>query len=190
MMKIKLSEYAKRNGVTRQTAYKWWRDGKLNGVQLETGTILVNVEETNEKQGVILYARVSSSQNKDNLENQMDRLKNYASAKGYVVKQEVKEIGSGLNDNRKQLQKILNKNDWDTIIVEHKDRLTRFGFNYIQTLLNKNRQKIEVINETNDETDLLDDLTSVITSFCARIYGQRRSKRKTEKIIKELNDND
>lgn len=190
MNRIKLSDYAKMNGVTRQTAYKWWRDGKLDGIQLDTGTILINQENDMEVKGVVLYSRVSSSQNKDNLEAQLKRLKDYAAAKGYKTAYEIKEIGSGLNDKRKQLKNILEKNDWDIIIVEHKDRLTRFGFNYIETLLNKNNQKIEVINNTTDETDLLDDLTSIITSFCARIYGQRRSKRKTEKIIEELNNNE
>lgn len=75
------------------------------------------------------------------------------------------------------------------IIVEHKDRLTRFGFNYIETLLNTKNKEIVVINHLEDDNDLLEDLVSVITSFCARIYGQRRSKRKTEKIIQELKDN-
>lgn len=190
MKRIKLSEYAKQNGVTRQTAYRWWRNGELNGIQLSTGTILINQEINTNEKGAVLYSRVSSSQNKNNLKTQAKRLKDYAAAKGYNVKYDIQETGSGLNDNRKQLQSILLKNDWDVIIVEHKDRLTRFGFNYISTLLEKTEQRIEVINETTDETDLLDDLTSIITSFCARIYGQRRSRRKTEKIIEELNKND
>jgi predicted site-specific integrase-resolvase len=71
--------------------------------------------------------------------------------------------------------------------VEHKDRLTRFGFKYIESLMELQGRKIEVINNLDDKDDLIQDFVSVITSFCARIYGQRRSKRSTEKLIKELN---
>ena len=72
-------------------------------------------------------------------------------------------------------------------MVEHKDRLTRFGFNYIEVLLEKSQQRVEVINYIQEEKeDLINDLVSIITSFCARIYGQRRTKRKTEDLIKEL----
>ena len=71
--------------------------------------------------------------------------------------------------------------------MEHKDRLTRFGFNYIETLLKTKEIKIEIINEAVEEkADLIEDLVSIITSFCARIYGQRRTKRKTEKIIEVI----
>ena len=77
------------------------------------------------------------------------------------------------------------------IIVEHKDRLTRFGFNYIETLLENENRKIEVINvinySENHKEDFVADFVSIITSFCAIIYGQRRTKRKTEKLIELLN---
>jgi resolvase-like protein len=141
----------------------------------------------NEKRAV-LYARVSTSENRANLETQMERLKNYANAKGYKITNEVKEVGSGLNDKRKKLNSILeNREDYDFIIVEHKDRLTRFGFNYLEAFMKSDKKEIEVINDvSNNKEDLIQDFVSIITSFCARIYGQRRSRRKTEKIIKEL----
>jgi predicted site-specific integrase-resolvase len=75
----------------------------------------------------------------------------------------------------------------DIIVVEHKDRLTRFGLNYIQKLLEMQNRKIEVINNfDNDSDELMQDFVSIITSFCARLYGKRRTKRNTEKLIKEL----
>lgn len=75
------------------------------------------------------------------------------------------------------------------IVVEHKDRFARFGFNAYKVLLNNEGRDIEVVNEAeNGKEDLLQDLVSIITSFCARLYGQRRCKRKTERIIKELQD--
>jgi predicted site-specific integrase-resolvase len=92
-----------------------------------------------------------------------------------------------LNDNRKKLQRILNDRSVGLIIVEHKDRLTRFSFNYIQTLLNLDDRHIEIVNEVDtDKQDLIQDFVSVITSFCARLYGQRRTKRKTEELIEQL----
>jgi predicted site-specific integrase-resolvase len=185
---MKLSQYAKQNNITYKAAYEHWKKGIIKGKQLPTGTIVVEDGANSQIQyGVILYARVSSSENKINLDSQIERLKNYAAARGYKVAKEIKEIGSGLNDNRKQLTEILSSEKWDVIVVEHKDRLTRFGFNYIETLCKTKGKTIEVINNTDDkQEDLMGDLVSIVTSFCARIYGLRRSKRKTEKLISEL----
>ena len=98
----------------------------------------------------------------------------------------VKEFGSGLNDERKQLSKILQDNQYDKIIVEHKDRLTKFGFNWIQ-LLTGNR--IEVINEAKEkDEDIIKDLISIIHCFSARIYGLRRSQRFDTKIRQVIED--
>jgi hypothetical protein len=185
---MKLSQYAKQNNITYKAAYEHWKKGIIKGKQLPTGTIVVEDGANSQIQyGVILYARVSSSENKTNLDSQIERLKNYAAARGYKVAKEIKEIGSALNDNRKQLIEILSSEKWDVIVVEHKDRLTRFGFNYIETLCKTKGKTIEVINNTDDkQEDLMGDLVSIVTSFCARIYGLRRSKRKTEKLISEL----
>ena len=192
---IKVSEYAERMSLHIRTVYRYYHSGKIQGYQDDvTGTIFILnpfKKEINSRldKAVVLYARVSSSENKDNLEKQLDRLRLYANAKGYQVVKEIKEIGSGLNDNRAKLNNLL-KNDLDIfsiLLVEHKNRLTRFGFNYLDIMLNTHNKKIEVINLVdNDREDLVQDFISVITSFCARVYGQRRSKRKTEALIKEL----
>ena len=192
---IKVSEYAKRMSLHIRTVYRYYHSGKIQGYQDDvTGTIFIlnpfkKEVEANLNTTVVLYVRVSSSENKDNLEKQLDRLRLYANAKGYRVVKEIKEIGSGLNDNRAKLNNLL-KNDLDTfsiLLVEHKDRLTRFGFNYIDIMLKTHNKRLEVINLVdNDREDLVQDFISVITSFCAGVYGQRRSKRKTEALIKEL----
>lgn len=186
-MKYKISEYAKLNHVQYRTVWNWIKQGKVKIERTETGRVLIVVDEPINDSIVVIYARVSSSENKDNLERQAQRLIDYANAKGYKVEKVVKEVGSGLNDNRPKLQSILADKSINLILVEHKDRLTRFGFNYIQTLLANSNRAVEVVNNLeNPKEDLIADFTSVITSFCARIYGQRRSKRKTEKLIKEL----
>ena len=176
-------------GLDYRTVWNWYKEGKIpNAYQTHSGTIIIPDEEIEHKQeyGVILYARTSSSQNKELLDNQVERLKNYATSRGYKIKQIVKEFGSGLNDERKQLSKILQDNQYDKIIVEHKDRLTRFGFNWIQ-LLTGNR--IEVINEAKEkDEDIIKDLISIIHCFSARIYGLRRSQRFDTKIRQIIED--
>ncbi len=99
----------------------------------------------------------------------------------------VKEIGSGVNDNRPKFLALLADPSIGRIVIEHKDRGTRFGFRYIETLLKTYGREIEVVNQAQNSTeDLLADLSSIVYSFCARLYGQRRAKRKTEKIGQEL----
>lgn len=185
---MKLSQYAKQNNLSYQTAWNHWKKGIINAKQLPSGTIVVEDDsENNNKNICVIYTRVSSSENKLNLDSQADRLYQYAIVKGYQIYKIVKEIGSGVNDSRPKLIDILQDNNYSVLIVEHKDRLTRFGFNYIETLFKSIGKSIEVINlSDNNKSDLLEDLTSIITSFCARIYGQKRYKRKTEKIIEEL----
>jgi predicted site-specific integrase-resolvase len=189
---MKLSDYAKSKSISYRTAHRHWQLGYLQGEQLPSGTIVVYEEEDIHyeiEKKAILYARVSSSENKTNLEAQLVRLRNYASAKGYTIIREIKEIGSGLNDHRQQLEKILQDDSWNILIVEYKDRLARFGLNYLSILLNKQNKNIEVINETfGEKEDLMQDFVSIITSFTARLYGLRRSKRKTEEIIKQLKE--
>lgn len=188
---MKLREYAKNLGVTYQTAWNHYKNKQIPGAyQLPTGTVIIpdTTENIIPEYGVILYARTSSSQNKKLLETQVDRLKNYAAAKGYKVKQVVKEYGSGLNDERKQLTKILKDNQYDKIIIENKDRLTRFGFNWLQLLTNN---RIEVINTCEDkDEDLVKDLISIIHCYSARIYGLRRSQNIKNKIQFFLENSD
>jgi len=189
---MKLSEYAKLYGVTYRTAWNHWKTGKVSGIQLPTGTVVLqNVQKSIpiDENTVCIYTRVSSSENKDNLNRQAERLYEYAAAKGYKIKHIIKEIGSGVNDSRKKLNTILTKYDYNVLLVEHKDRLTRFGYNYLELLLRECGKRIEVVNDTEDQThDLMEDFISIITSFCARLYGLRRSKRKTEKLITELSN--
>ena len=193
---MKLSTYAKKLGIHYQTAWNLFNAGQIKGYKLPTGTIIITEEENvkpfnDNKIKAVLYARVSSHEQKDDLQRQSERLSLYASAKGYIAYKNIQEIGSGLNDNREKLKNILNKelNNFDVLLVEHKDRLTRFGFNYIELLLNDNNIQIEIINPIlDDKEDLIQDFVSIITSFCARIYGQRRNKRKTEKLIRELSN--
>lgn len=186
---MKLSDYAKKNQVTQRTVWNWIKSGQVKFEKTKTNRTLIvfDEEDINKRLNVAVYARVSSSENKSNLETQKERLISYANAKGYMVKEVVTEIGSGLNDERPKLEKILTNRNIDIIIVEHKDRLARFGVNYLQKLLELDGRKIEIINPiNNDRDDLMQDFVSIITSFCARLYGLRRTKRQTESLIKQI----
>jgi putative resolvase len=186
---MKLIDYAHKMGISYKTAWRWYKAGKLPGKQMDTGTILV-MEDAPERQAppnVAVYARVSSAETRSNLESQAERLVAYCAARGYPVVKVVKEVGSGINDARPQFLALLADPSIGMIVVEHTDRATRFGFRYIETLLQVQGREIEVVNQAENNTeDLLADLTSIIYSFCARLYGQRRAKRQTEKIVQEL----
>lgn len=192
---MKLSEYARRIGVKRHTAYRWFKRGEIpNAVQLPSGTIYVPDEifetDMKSKQGLtVVYARVSSSEyRKTQLETQAERLTQFAIANGWVVDRVIKEVGSGLNDERKKLTELLLSDEpIARIIVEHKDRLTRFGFNFLEILAKKQGFEIIVVNPTViDREDLMQDFASIITSFCDQLYSKRRVKRKTEELIQIL----
>jgi putative resolvase len=186
---VKLSEYAKQQGISYRTAFRWWQAGQIPGYQAATGTIIVHdpAVVTAAPQRVAIYARVSSHEHQANLDRQAGRLVSYCAEKGYSVSKVVKEIASGVNDSRPKLLALLEDHAITLIVVEHRDRLTRFGFRYLETLLRGQGRSIEVVNQAENETEeLLSDLTSIIYSFCARLYGQRRAKRKTEAIVQQL----
>lgn len=188
---MKLSAYAKLKGVCYRTAWNWYNDGKIpNAEQMDNGTIIVNSKIIIQKStNVVLYARVSSYPKKDDLDRQLARLREYASANGFIIQKEYKEIASGMNDNRKMLNKILLNTEHKTIIVENKDRLTRFGYNYIKNLLEIQDRNIIVINESSSaDDDLMKDLISIITSFCCRLYGMRRGLNKAKGLKQELSN--
>ncbi len=188
---MKLSTYAKQQGISYSTALRWWKAGQIKGYQAPTGTIIVTVDEPKHTvQKVAIYARVSQASHKANLERQAERLSQYCEVKGYQVTAVVKEIASGVNESRPKLLSLLKDTSITLLVVEHRDRLTRFGFHYIETLLETQGRQVEVVNVAeNDKEDLLDDLANIIYSMCARLYGQRRAKRKTERIVQELQTN-
>ena len=195
---IKLREWAKRQGIHHNTAYRWFHEGLIDGAYQEPTTKSIFVKIPKEEKEiknkdtnrVILYARVSSTTNKYSLEGQIERMRDYSAAKGYTIVCEIKEIASGLNENRNKFNSILKRDDYDILLVEHKDRLTRFGYNYIEMLLNSKNQKVEIINKVENKSkteELTEDFVAIVTSFCGRIYGTNR-KKKTKEIIDTIKE--
>jgi putative resolvase len=183
---MKLSEWARREGVHYQTAWEWWKKGILPvpARQLPTGTILVDVPGTPSTPGVtVVYCRVSSADQKDDLERQAGRVVAEATRRGMTVSRVVSEIGSGLNGNRAKLHKLLADPTVTTIVVEHRDRLARFGFEHLASALSATGRKIVVLNDEETTDDLVRDITEVLTSMCARLYGKRSAANRARRAI-------
>lgn len=187
---LSLSNWAKANDYSCRGAYNRFLRGDLpEARKTTTGRIVVDVNDDIIPLTTAVYARVSSHKQKNDLDRQADRMVQFANAKGWVVSQVIKEIASGLNDKRPKLSKLLASTGRLRIVSEHKDRLTRFGFHYLELLLDG-----EIIianledNDCNDRNDLMQDLISVITSMTAKYYGQRRGSKKTKKLISELEE--
>ncbi len=183
---MKLSDWARKNEIDYKTAYRLFRSGKFPRPveQLATGTILVHEPEVSRvAPASALYACVSSHDQKADLERQMQRLRDFAAATGVPVKREVTEVGSGLNGHRKNLLAILADPLITVIVVEHRDRLARFGSEYIEAALSSSGRRLMVINDTEMTNDLVQDMTDVLTSFCARLYGRRSAKNRARKAM-------
>jgi len=183
-----LNNYARDHGIKYRAA---WNRFKANLIPTafkdEFGRILIPEDKPDRPLKVVCYARVSSSQNKSNLESQAERIVHFANLSGLPVHTIIKEIGSGLNDQRPKLSKLLSDIEVTHIVVEHKDRLTRFGFNYLKGWMASRQCEIVIINKVDtDKDDLMQDFISLVTSMVARLYGLRRSKRKTEELIRTL----
>lgn len=178
---MKLSAYAEKLGISYKTAWRWWKEGKLDAYQTETGTVIVR-EQIEAATGIALYVRVSSADQKDDLARQRERLQTYAIARGYMVSRIVTEVASGLNDSRPQLTALLKDASIGVIVVEHKERLTRFGFNYMVTLLEMQGRRVEVVFPDEIKDDLVADFIAIITSMSARLYGRRGNKQRVARI--------
>lgn len=150
--------------------------------QLPTGTWIVHVENSKEG-GVALYARVSSADQKADLDRQLVRLTEHAVAKKMQIVDTVKEVGSGLNGHRKGMMRLLRDPKAQTILVEHRDRLMRFGFEYVEAALAAQGRNVVVIEPEEMTDDIVRDLHEVIVSMCARLYGKRSAKNRAQKAL-------
>ncbi len=183
---MKLSEWAKKQGISYRTALRWFHGGTLpvEAEQVSTGTIIVKVETVLEDKKMALYACVSSSDQKPNLDSQVVRLTQFAVEKKLLIEEVITEIGSAMNGKRPKLLKLLRDQSVKIIVVEHRDRLIRFGFEYLEAALAAQGRSILVVDSSEVKDDLIRDMTEVLTSFCARLYGKRAAKHKAEKAIR------
>ncbi len=190
-------EYLK---VSPNTLKVWKDNGIIKTKILSKKKILydidsvLNVENNEDRRKNVIYARVSSTSQKTSLDNQIELIKSYMLSKGIQPDEIYSEIASGLNDNRKELNRLLfniQNNEIKTVYISFKDRLTRFGFNYFKEIFKNNNTEI-VILDSNEETnkdfqqELAEDLISVIHHYSTKLYSNRKKKiKEIEKIIQE-----
>jgi predicted site-specific integrase-resolvase len=183
---MKLSVWAKQQGIAYKTAWRMWKLGQLPipAEQLPTGTIIVHPSAATVEQGTALYARVSSADQKGDLDRQVARLSEFAAINKLRVVDVVKEIGSGLNGHRRAMIKTLRNPSINAIAVEHRDRLMRFGIEYVEAALTAQGRKLIVVDLEEVKDDIVRDLHEVIVSLCARLYGKRSAKNRAKRAIK------
>lgn len=189
-------EWAAREGLNPQTVWKWCRTGKMP-VPVEhtpSGMWLVHDPkyETPTPDGnegrTVCYARVSSADQKDDLKRQADRLKAFAIGMGVEDPEVVMETGSGMNDRRRKLNRLLSDPTVTSIIVEHRDRLARMNAGLVESALKAQGRQVIIVDDTELDDDLVRDMTEVLTSFCARLYGRRAAKHKAEAALRAAHD--
>jgi putative resolvase len=171
--------------VHYQTAWKWFHDGTLPvpATQTESGTILVHPElATTSASSVGLYARVSSHDQRADLDRQVARLSEWAAGR-QVVRVEA-EVGSGMNGSRPKLRRLLGDPQVGTVVVEHRDRLARMNTELVEAALSAQGRRLVVLDPGEVDDDLVRDMTEVLTSFCARLYGRRSARNRAQKALR------
>ena len=175
-------EYQKRYNISPQLFYLWRTTGKLQTKELVKNHHLVWVEDepSNNPRVVAVYGRVSTSKQKQDLSNQIDVLKKYVISNGSNPKV-FSDIGSGMNEKRPGLISLMNEivqNKISKVVISHKDRLTRFGFGYLETIFKMYNTEIEIINLEDDKSfqeELTEDLIAIIHNFSMKFYGKRKN---------------
>jgi putative resolvase len=183
---MKLSVWAERQGIGYQAAWRMFKSHKLPvpAKQLPTGTIIV--DDRPQDAGVALYARVSSHDQKKDLEAQIGRLAVFAANQKLTVIKTVSEVGSGLNGHRQGLMRLLSEPKVRTIVVEHRDRLMRFGAEYVEAALAADGRKLLVVDASEFKDDLVQDVIAVLISMCARLYGRRSASNRAKRALTAL----
>jgi putative resolvase len=186
---MKLAAWARANGVHPQTAYRWFRQGTMPvpARRLPSGTILVQVPGSDHNGGLdrraVLYARVSAHDQRGELDRQVTRLSRWATTQGVTVAEVVTEVGSGLNGRRPKLRRVLADPRAAMIVVEHRDRLARFGVEHLEAALSAQGRRLVMVDPGETSDDLMGDMIEVLTSFCARLYGRRGARNRALRAV-------
>ena len=201
----KPKDFAELLGVSVKTLQRWDRDGILKANRTPTDRRYYTydqylqfkgIQTDNDIRDVVIYVRVSTRNQKDDLQNQVEFLKQFCNAKGIIVNQCIEDFGSGLNYNRKKWNKLLEEvmeNKIKTIVISSKDRFIRFGYDWFEKFCEKFNTKIIIVNNEalSPNEELVQDIISILHVFSCRLYGLRKYKNQIkgdEEIAKELQD--
>ena len=201
----KPKDFAELLGVSVKTLQRWDREGTLKANRTPTDRRYYTYDQylqfkgintENDDRQVVIYARVSTRDQKDDLQDQVSFLRQFCNARGMIVDQCIEDYGSGLNYNRKKWNQLLDEvmdQKIKTIIVTHKDRFIRFGYDWFERFCMKFNTTIMIVNneELSPQEELVQDIVSILHVFSCRLYGLRKYKKQIEKdedIAKELQD--
>jgi predicted site-specific integrase-resolvase len=179
---MNLAAWAQRNGVARVTAYCWFHAGLLP-VPARTVGRLILVDEPSEKACACLrtgvYARVSSADQKADLDRQVARVTAWATAQQIAVDKVVTEVGSAFNGYRRKFLALLGDPSVGRIVVEHRDRFCRFGSEYVQAAVAAQRRELAVVDAAEVDEDLVGDMTEIVMSM----YGKRAAENRANRVL-------
>lgn len=199
---MRIQEFADKIGVTTTTLRNWDRNGILPAKRTKTGQRFYTDDDYNTYIGVSKttrksygYARVSSRKQQSSLTNQVSFLRNYINNSGNIVETILTDIGSGLNYQRPQWNKLLTmvmQDQVDTIYITYKDRFVRFGFDWFENLCKTHQTKIVIVNneDTSPESEMIQDLISIVHVFSCRIYGLRKYNKSLKEDEKHVENTD
>jgi predicted site-specific integrase-resolvase len=183
---MNLAAWAERNGVARVTAYRWFRAGLLPVSARRVGRLILmdeSIGEAGPRARTAVYARVSSADQKADLDRQVARVTAWVMHQQIPVDKVVVEVGSALNGHRRKFLALLGDPSVHRIVVEHRDRLCRFGSEYVQAALAAQGQELVVVDTAEVDDDLLRDMTEILTSMCARLYGKRAAGNRAKRAL-------
>jgi len=203
---LRPKEVCQRLGISYSTLSRWVREGRIRAVRTAGGVFRIPESEVrriaeglpvSKEIRAIIYARVSSSDQRSDLERQVEYLTHYCSSKGYRVVDVITDVASGLKTDRKGLARLLNyvvDRQVDVVVVTYRDRLTRFGFEYLEYFFKQYGVRVEVAlgEEPKDShQELVEDLVEIVTSFAGKLYGMRSHRKKKlvedfKKLIEEV----
>jgi len=189
---VNLKQWAERQGVSYVTARRWFAAGTLP-VQARRvgGLILVGDTEhavSDDAGSAVVYARVSSADQKPDLDRQVARVTAWATGQGVTVSQVVTETGSALNGDRRKFLALLRDPSVTTIVVEHRDRFARFGAEYVEAALGASGRRLLVADPAEVDDDLVRDVTEMLTSLCARLYGRRAAANRAARALAAMRE--
>ena len=201
----KPKDFAELLGVSVKTLQRWDREGILKANRTPTDRRYYTydqylqfkgIQTENDRRDIVIYARVSTKNQKEDLQNQVEFLKQFCNAKGIIVNQCIEDFGSGLNYNRKKWNKLLEEvmeNKIKMIVISSKDRFIRFGYDWFEKFCEKFHTKIMIVNNEalSPNEELVQDILSILQVFSCRLYGLRKYKnqiKEDEELVKELQD--
>lgn len=183
---MNLAVWAERNGVARVTAYRWFHAGLLPVPARKAGRLILvddQPADRSRRARTAVYARVSSADQKPDLDRQVARVTAWATTEQIAVDKVVTEVGSALNGHGRKFLALLRDPSVKRIVVEHRDRFCRFGSEYVEAALAAQGRELVVVDSAEVDDDLVRDMTEILTSMCARLYGKRAAQNRAKRAL-------